>query len=508
MQQGRIKRILSYGAVGIGCFMIGTGLGAVCLKGSGASNKPTQEVSGKQNTTVLEQMLFEENVALTDYMELSEGTTQEMLSAEYWCQLTPDTLLYSAEEIAEFNENNPAFVSYTNKEGYSRKLFLKTLPETISGEIIRAVLDETLAESFSSAKKPYYINGTDLAGADYFTALDQNRGLGTIPEKVVPRYAVCIKRTVAMIFPTEDFISQDLTEIICNDMVSAEVMPFTGVAILQESVDGKWYYVMCGTYCGWVKKDTVALCRDREEWLAAIDPERFLVVTGNNIVLDETAVPTATGGMILPMGTVLKLADEIFSEVAGRNSLCGYSVLLPTADEKGMLAYEEAIVPVSKEVHVGYLSMTSHTVLRQAFRFLGQVYGWGGSLSANDCSGVIRQVYRCFGMELPRNSQAIASMKDLGSFDCTKMTTQKKLEVLREIPVGLPIFMEGHLMLYLGMDREVPYVISSCGSFIPSTDKSAEVVNANCVFVSDLNLYRKNGKTWLENLSYLMWKEY
>ena len=129
------------------------------------------------------------------------------------------------------------------------------------------------------------------------------------PDAVIPQYAICVERSVAKTLPSDEFVSDDPDEIFFNDLISAEVMPFTGVVVLGESRDGEWDYVLDGTYLGWVQKDTLAMCSDKEEWLNICQPEEFLVVTGSDIVMDETAVPTYSSGMILPMGTRVKLAD-------------------------------------------------------------------------------------------------------------------------------------------------------------------------------------------------------
>ena len=42
--------------------------------------------------------------------------------------------------------------------------------------------------------------------------------MDAIPEKVVPKYGICIKRTVAKIYPTEDFASNNPSELFCNDL--------------------------------------------------------------------------------------------------------------------------------------------------------------------------------------------------------------------------------------------------------------------------------------------------
>ncbi len=157
---------------------------------------------------------------------------------------------------------------------------------------------------------------------------------------------------------------------------------------------------------------------------------------------------------------------------------------------------------------MGYLDMTSEAVLEQAFKFLGKIYGYGGTLFSNDCSGFVRQVYSCFGMELPRNAKAIAKTYDLGSIECSKMTLDKKLSLLEEMNPGLLLFMEGHIMMYLGTKDGVPYVISSCATCIEPGHNKDDIVDAYGIFVSSMELVRTNGNTWLEDMNYILWKEY
>ena len=224
--------------------------------------------------------------------------------------------------------------------------------------------------------------------------------------------------------------------------------------------------------------------------------------------MDETITPTISSGMILPMGTKIKLSDKYPDSVNGRSSYGCYIVDVPCRDSNGKLDWELTLIPASKDVHLGYLSMTSESVLNQAFKWLGRVYGYGGDLASNDCSGIVCQIYACYGLELPRNSKAIAELGDLGSFDCGQMTLAKKREILKKMPGGLLLYMDGHLMIYLGSIEGKPYVISSCASFIEPGHELTDIRQSNCVFVSSMDLLRSNGKTWLEDICLILWKEY
>ncbi len=436
------------------------------------------------------------------------GTDPQMLTAAYWLAGREDRLLFTEEEIADFNRNNPLYVTYYEPiRSKNVKLFMLDLPEELDAYIVNDLINAERIEQMRGDGQPVYING-DLPAGSYWEELKAACACDKIPDTVTPVYAVSVRRAQAYIFPGGDFASGDPGEVFINDFVLAEVMPFTGVVKLHESADKSWSFVISDSGCGWVKSEDICLCENRDEWLEAIYPEDFLLVTGCEIVMDETALPSASSGMILPMGTRVRLCEDVPELVNGRSPLAAYAVEIPVRKEDGSLGWEQALVPAYQDVHIGNLSMTSSSVIEQAFKFLGKVYGWGGSLSSNDCSGFIRQVYSCFGFELPRNSITIAKLADLGSSKCGVMSTARKLQILEKMPPGQILHMDGHLMLYLGMDGGEPYVISSCASYIRPGDKDLEIRQANCVFVSGLDLLRANGKTWLEDLQYLQWKDY
>ena len=441
-------------------------------------------------------------------VRLMPGTTQDMLSADYWTGGTAGELMFSAAEIKEYGENNPISIQYNDKyEGRKLRLFMYDLPDVIEGYVIEELFDLTYLESAMDGKITPYVNG-ELREKEYWSAIRENCALESIPAKVTPQYCICVKRDTAKTYPSEDFTSTNPSEIYCSDFVSAEVMPLSGVVAVHESKDHKWVYVINGSYCGWVKKDELAYCKDREQWLSFCKPEEFLMVTGCEIVLDETATQTKSAGMMLPMGTKIKLLRESEELIGGRQGIGCFVAEIPVREEDGSLGVEKVLIPVSKDVSVGYLTMTSDAVLDQAFKFLGKLYGWGGSFSSNDCSGFVRQVYACFGFELPRNSGAIASLYDLGGENVWTATPQRKREIMKKMPKGALLYMDGHLMIFLGMVGDEPYVISSCATYIEPGDASKTIQGAYGVFVSNLELLRKDGNTWLESINIIQWKDY
>ncbi len=440
-------------------------------------------------------------------VDLVPGTSREMLYAGYWKTGEESELLFTEKEIKDYLYNNPLYVAYFDEAaGRTLKLMMNDLPDELDGSAVRALADPAYIDRMAEGGT-VFVNGSTPDGA-YWDALRNNCSFDRIGEKVKPQYCICVKRTLAMIVPTDDFASGDIDELYCNDFISAEVMPLTGAVVLHESLDGGWCFVLYGSYCGWVKKDCLAVCADKAEWLAATDPEDFLTVTGCEITLDETAVRGNTDGLTLPMGTKIKSLKNQEGQVNGRETYGCYVTMIPARDAYGALSWETVLIPVSKEVTAGYLTMTSDAVIEQAFKFLGKIYGWGGSFASNDCSGIVRQIYACFGFELPRNSAAIGQNYDLGARDFSIMTADKKLDIIKKLKPGSLLTMDGHMMIYLGTVDGKPYVISSCGTFYAQDDQGGSPVRAYGVFVSGLDLLRADGSTWLESLTYFQSKDY
>ena len=488
-------RTAAYCAVALLIFLCGLFLGRARERADAAMTRAAREGS----------LSSEDSLPFSSLLPLIPGTKPEMLSPDFWIR-EPDRLLFSAEEIEDFSRNNPPYVSYSDVlDGEEHFLFIYDMPESVSGEAVRRLMQHADPEKLSASFP--CVNGS-IASPDYWEELSARRGIERIPDQVQPRYALCVSRCLAMQLPTEDFAAADAGERYCNELISAELLPCTGAVILHESTDGQWVYAICGSFCGWVRQEHLALCPDRESWLETLRPASFLVVTGSEIVLEQTVEPSASAGMILPMGTKLPLLEPRPEEIDGRSGLGCWAVGIPVRAGDGTLAWEQALIPVSKDVHEGWLTMTSSSVIRQAFKFLGRIYGWGGSLDANDCSGMIRQIYGCYGFELPRNARAIARLQDLGCGIFAKMAADKKLELLAQMPPGQLLYMDGHLMLYLGMDGGKPYVLSSCATYREPEGGSPEILGSYCVFVSGLDLRRANGRTWLEELVYFQWTDY
>ncbi|MBQ4234169.1 MAG: hypothetical protein II700_04635, partial [Firmicutes bacterium] len=107
------------------------------------------------------------------------GISRYMLLPEYWTRNDNDRLLFSAEEIADFNENNPVYVLYYSPEkGRSVKLYMYDLPETLDGYIVKTLIAPQQAKAFTSGGKTAYVNGK-ASDAAYWDGLVKNCAAGS-----------------------------------------------------------------------------------------------------------------------------------------------------------------------------------------------------------------------------------------------------------------------------------------------------------------------------------------
>jgi hypothetical protein len=69
-------------------------------------------------------------------------------------------------------------------------------------------------------------------------------------------------------------------------------------------------------------------------------------------------------------------------------------------------------------------------------------------------------VYRSFGVQLPRNTRDQATSPALNRITFTSADDHEhRLAVLRVLEIGVLIYMPVHVMMVIGYDKGVPYVI-------------------------------------------------
>ena len=147
--------------------------------------------------------------------------------------------------------------------------------------------------------------------------------------------------------------------------------------------------------------------------------------------------------------------------------------------------------------------LTRRALLKEAFGYLEQSYGWGGMNGGFDCSRFLLEVFKPFGVELPRHSKSQAAA---GSFSIDVGSVQNAQDKLALIDTAYDhgavlLQFPGHIMLYLGRDAsDQPMVIHAFSEFVTpcdaTNDPKDETINrVDKVTVTDLSLGAGSSRT-------------
>jgi len=172
--------------------------------------------------------------------------------------------------------------------------------------------------------------------------------------------------------------------------------------------------------------------------------------------------------------------------------------------DDGSLRIVPALLPRTADVSPDYLPLTRANLIRQAFKFLGERYGWGHSYDTRDCSGFVSEVYRSFGVLLPRNTrdQAVSPALNRLAFGAAD-GRDKRMDAVADLQVGDLVYIPGHVMMVIGHDNGMPYVIhdTNGGSWLGADGKPVSG-HLNGVSVTPLTPLRFNAtQTYVDRIT-------
>jgi len=188
--------------------------------------------------------------------------------------------------------------------------------------------------------------------------------------------------------------------------------------------------------------------------------------------------------------------------VNGESPYTGHVIELPVHTAAGGLELVPALLPGTADVASDYLPLTAGGVLRQAFKFLGERYGWGHGYNGRDCSGFVSDVYRTFGVDLPRNTGDQEVSPALQGVAFTNADDHaRRLAVLRDAQVGDLVYIPGHVMMVIGHIGDVTYIIHDVTGISYLRDGAPVRVTLNGVSVTPLTTLASSAdRTWVDNI--------
>jgi cell wall-associated NlpC family hydrolase len=333
---------------------------------------------------------------------------------------------------------------------------IAAMPPTLSADAVRT----WLKISAPPDEELYDSEGRKLEQPALGELLE-NVALGAVPDTQPTRFGLAVRRADLRAFPSNlrAYGSADDRDI--DRFQESALFPGTPVVLAHASRDGQWWFVVSPLYAAWVEKRFIAE-GPREQVLGYADKIPFLVVTGAKAQTVYTPELAELSELQLDMGVrVPVLADWPASQtVNGQHPYTAHVIELPLRAADGSLRFAPALLPRTADTARDYLPMSRANILRQGFKFLGERYGWGHSYNARDCSGFVSEVYRSFGVHLPRNTRDQAVSPALNRITFTAADDhERRLAVLRDLEIGDLVYIPGHVMMVIGHENGMPYVI-------------------------------------------------
>ncbi len=380
-----------------------------------------------------------------------EGVQESMLFSSYWKDKLParQSPILSQQQIANQNIS----LLHSNK-------YMNDLSRFADHMDKKEAVNRIIQSSKFPDSNRYYGNGSLVTkqNFDYYKIALNIQGL---KKNIKIQFGMVVRRANLRTFPTSDAVFKTPDDNNLDRFQETALFPAEVVAVLHQSLDQNWYYIVSYNYSGWVKKADIAI-GNKQQIFQYKNEALFLIITGDKVFTTFNPYRENVSNIQLDMGTKVMLAkkDTIPTSLDGQNTYASYVIKLPTRTDDGQLKFQLALIARNKDVHVGYLSFTRQNILNQSFKFLGERYGWGHSFNARDCTGFVGDVYKSFGILMPRNTGQQAQSSQGQNIHFTKSTSvNEKIAGINELEAGDLIYIPGHVMMYIGMQNNQPFII-------------------------------------------------
>lgn len=379
------------------------------------------------------------------------GVTEAQLDPEFWIRHGANSRVVLDDAAIEAQN---AKLKQLDRSVHD----VEALPRTLAATDVRAWV-EKMSERPDQTLYDEHGRAVEASAID---ALVANVNVAAIPATQQTRFGMVVRRSDLRTFPTRMRIFSEPDNGTDIDRFQEDALfPGTPVALVHESRDAEWWFVVSPLYAAWISKRDVAQ-GTADEVFAYTHKEPHVVVTGAMARTVYTPERPEASELQLEMGQRLPLLTDWPADkpVNGQHPYTSHIIELPMRAEDGSLHFTPALLPRTADVAAAYLPLTRANLIRQSFKFLGERYGWGHSYNARDCSGFVSEVYRSFGVQLPRNTRDQGVSPALNRIAFTADDDhEKRLTVLRDLQVGDLIYIPGHVMMVIGQDGGGPYII-------------------------------------------------
>ena len=211
------------------------------------------------------------------------------------------------------------------------------------------------------------------------------------------------------------------------------------VFVVASTADKKWLLISSHeNSSGWVRTESLGFTTHHDRKI--FKKHKLAVILKDNVFLKKRDI-TLHVGVFLP---IIKLSQDFVD------------LLIPVSNSHNQLSWKK-ITLKKDEAAIMPIIFNKQNIVKIGNELIKKPYGWGGTDGNRDCSATTKDFFTAFGFYLPRNSGAqINFLNKKQTFDLSKMTTEQKLNVIKNngVPFKTLIYFPGHVMLYVGTHND------------------------------------------------------
>jgi hypothetical protein len=307
------------------------------------------------------------------------GMEEAYLSPDFWIKRLAhaDRVVLGAAAIAAQNDKLVRIDDSMHD--------LRALPATLGREQVTGWIEDLS----SRPDEPLFdVDGKPVPSAT-LDAMVANLALDAIAEQQPTRYGMVVRRAALRTFPTALRVFSEQGDTDIDRFQESALFPGTPVVVAHQSGDGDWLFVASPRYAAWIEKRFVAE-GTKDAVFDHVDKAPYRIVTGAKVDTVFTREQPQLSELQLDMSTRVPLASmPANASVNGQHPYTSHVLELPIRDSDGKLQFAPALLQKNTDTAPDYLPLTRANIIRQAFKFLGERYGWGQSYEARDSSGFV-----------------------------------------------------------------------------------------------------------------------
>jgi len=263
--------------------------------------------------------------------------------------------------------------------------------------------------------------------------------------ETVLKPAITLRHTDLKIYPTkQDFYY--------NPKRTGEGFPFdynqnssinvnTPLFVSHYSKDKRWVYIRCSYAYGWLPLKDIAFVS--KAFKKRFMNNNYAVTIKDNLYIREKKYKS-----IVKLGTIFPIDSKSKRYIMAIKDKKGYArIHFVRAKKKWIIAKKP-------------IAFTPANVALISKQLVGEPYGWGGKMTARDCSSLTKDFFAPFGIFLRRNSkEQVSDGKKIVRIRGFSLNKKKKVILKKAKPFRSLLYVGGHITLYVGERKGEPIIL-------------------------------------------------